>query len=131
MASNSAPRIRSYRTSGVVPAYSFVKFDSGSADKDPTVVVCESGRSLGIGQNSASAASGDTIEVALPGGGAKLKLGGTVPLMQSIKPTTAGVGIVTASDADYIGAMAVEKGVSGDIIGVEVVHGQKASADAL
>lgn len=131
MASSVKPLVRSWRASGTIPAYSFVKFDSGSADKDPTIVSCTSGRSIGISQNAASASSGDTVEVALPGGGALLTLGGTVALQNSIKPTTAGAGIATASDADYIGARAHEAGVSGDVIGVLVVDGQKASGDAL
>lgn len=131
MASCSDPRIRTYRASGTIPARRFVKLDTGSADKDPTVVVCESGRALGISMNDSDVTTGNSVEVALPGGGAVLKLAGTVSLGQSIKPTTGGKGVVTASAGDYAGAFGVEKGVDGDEIGVEVVRDQKYSADAV
>ena len=129
MASSFQPKLRSYVSSGVIPAYSFVKL--AGADKNPTVVVCESARAYGISQNDAQIPSGTPVEVALPGGGALLKIAGNVALGNSLKATTAGAGIATTTAGDYSGAVAVEAGVSGDIIGVHVVRDQKYSADAL
>jgi len=130
MASSSKPRIRTYKASGVIKAFSFVKYDSGSNIKNPTIVQCESGNAIGISQNDTDAASGDEVEVALPGGGALLKLAGTVALGNSIKPTTDGAGIATASAGDPMAAYASEGGASGDVIGVEVTRGEKHNADA-
>ena len=130
MASCSKERIRTYVASGAIPAKAFVKLDTSSNGKKPTVIVCTSGRAIGISQNDSAAASGDPVEVALQGGGAMVVLAGTVALGQALKATTGGAAIVTASDADYVSAIAVESGVTGDEIAVEVVTGQKASGDA-
>jgi hypothetical protein len=130
MASAYEPKVRTYIASGAIKARSFVKFDSSSNKKNPTIVQCESGASIGISANDDDAASGDSVEVCLPGGGAVLKIAGSVDLGNSIKPTTDGSGIVTASAGDSVGAMAVEGGLTGDLIGVHVVHGEKYNASA-
>ncbi len=52
-----------------------------------------------------------------------LQIGGTVTFGDFLKPTTGGVGISTTSDGDYYGARALESGVSGDLIQVEVMFG--------
>lgn len=48
-----------------------------------------------------------------------LELGGTVTAGQRIKSGSAGVGVAATSDKDKAGAIALESGVSGDIIKVK------------
>ena len=52
-----------------------------------------------------------------------LQIGGTVTFGDFLKPTTGGVGVTTTSDGDFYGARALESGVSGDLINVEVMFG--------
>lgn len=132
MASSIKPLVRTYVAAGVINPFCFVKFDTTApaTGKNPRVVVCESGAADGIAQNEVATAAGDEVEVAFPGGGAKLKLGGTVTVSNSVKPTTGGVGIATTSAGDHVGAHAVESGVSGDVIGVHVERFEKYNGDA-
>ncbi len=132
MASAFKPNVRTYIARGTVPPYSFVKLDSTapSTTKNPGVVSCTSGASHGISQNDASVTSGQEVEVALPGGGALLKVGGSVSLGNTLMPTTAGVGIVTTTAGDHVGARAYEAGATNDIIGVHVVQFEKYNGDA-
>lgn len=133
MASSIKPLVRTYKAGGAINPLSFVKLSvsgSGSA-KNPVVVQCGAGdRPIGIAQNDSAAASGDEVEVAFVGGGARLNITGTVAAGNTIKSDSSGYGVVTASDADECGAMAVESGVSGDIIGVHVMFGQKGTTGA-
>lgn len=98
--------------------YTFVKF--GSADD--TMVGSGAGEATdGIIQDAP--ASGEYGAVALQGGGAKLKLGGTVTRGQYLKSDANGAGVAVAADKDVYGAKAAASGVLGDIIAVEVVTG--------
>lgn len=132
MASAFKPNIRTYFANGAIPAYAFVQYDTTApaTSKSPRVVVCTSGKSIGISQNDVAAASGDEVEIALPGGGALLTAGGSITVGGSLKPTTNGQGIATTTAGDYVGAEAVEGGAASDIIGVHVVQWQKQSSDA-
>ena len=134
MASSLKPNIRTYVANGTIPPLSFVKFDTSSpaTSKQPRVVSCTSGAADGIAQNETAAkfSLGDEVEVAFPGGWPKNTIGVTVNTSNSIKPTTAGVGIVTNAAGDHVGATAVEGGVTGDVIGVNVVKFEKYNADA-
>lgn len=133
MASNIKQNMRTYKASGAIPPYSFIKFDTSTSPfttKVPGIQTCTSGAADGISQNDVAAAAGDEVEVAFPGGGGKLTIGGTISAGNSIKPTTAGVGIATTTAGDHASASAVEGGVTGDIIGVNVVKFEKYNADA-
>jgi hypothetical protein len=130
MASSIKPLVRTYKSSGAIKANSFVKFDTTSSSKNPTIVQCTSGMPIGISLNDADASSGDEVEVAFPGGGARLKISGTVTMGNSLKATTNGAGIATTTAGDAVGARAMESGVSGDIIGVHVEHFEKYNSDA-
>jgi len=52
----------------------------------------------------------------------KITLGGTVSAGAPVAASTGGVGIA-AADGDYFGAIALENGVSGDVIPVRVTQG--------
>jgi hypothetical protein len=128
MASSIKPLMRTYKAGGAINPYSFVKFSTSSpgSSKNPAVVQCGAGdRPTGVAQNASAAASGDEVEVAFVGGGALLNITGTVTPGDSLKSDSSGYGIRTTSDADEVGAFAVEGGVSGDRIGVHVAFGQK------
>jgi len=127
MSSYSAPRQAAFKTTDAdAHANLFVKF--GSAD-DKVDVAGAGEKTCGVGMNSPTAA-GDQIEVALPGGGAKLTLGGTVTRGKFLKSDSAGKGVQVTAEGDLYGAMAMASGVSGDVIPVEVMNGTAhASAD--
>lgn len=121
MASHSDPRVLSFKAGADLSAkqHRFVKF--GSTDE---LVVSASGAAevvMGILGNAP--ASGEIAEVYLPGGGAKLKLAGTVARGAYIATNATGEGVAAVAGEKY-GAMAMESGVSGDVIGVEVILGE-------
>lgn len=117
MAATSEPRIRAYLGSGVIPAFSFVKLSANN-----TVITCgHNERAIGIAQNSAASVDGDVIEVALPGGGAKLKCSGVIALGKQLTSSAGGLAEVTDAAGEWCGAVAYESGVLNDVIGVEVV----------
>lgn len=133
MASSIKPLVRTYKTGGAINPLSFVKYSVASpgSAKNPVIVQCGAGdRPCGIAQNEAAAVLGDEVEVAFVGGGARLNITGTVAANNTIKSDSSGYGVVTASDADECGAFAVESGVTGDIIGVHVMFGQKGTTGA-
>lgn len=119
MSSTSAPRFLTFIAGGAIPLGVPVK---AGADKEH-VVVCTaaSDKSIGIAQ-SVAAASGDTVEVALPGGGAKALSQGAISMGDILVPSTAGVVASTANGERHC-AMAMEDAVSGDLFAVEVVVG--------
>jgi hypothetical protein len=57
-----------------------------------------------------------------------LELGGTVAVGDRIKSGALGVGVVTTTNLDEWGAIALEAGVSGDLVKVEVYPNQQISA---
>ena len=125
MASSSAPRVKSFIGSGVIPAYSFVKLSAND-----TVITCGlNERACGIAQNSAASVDGDIIEVALPGAGAKLKCGETIALGKFLTSSAGGLGSVTDAAGEFCAAVAYESGVLNDVIGVEVACFLSAATD--
>lgn len=98
--------------------YHFVAFD---ATDENVVNLLEAATSMPLvlldsADGSTTAARGS---IAL-GGVTKLKIGGTVAAGASLTATTAGVAIATTTDGDRAGAIALEGGVTGDIIEVLV-----------
>lgn len=120
MASSSTPRISSFLAAAAIAKGVAVK---AGADKSH-VAICsaKTDKSIGIVQNAGTAAE-DVLEVALQGGGAKALLGGTVSFGDLLAPTTDGSLIATTTANDRVIAMAMEDGVVGDLIGVEVLVG--------
>ena len=125
MSAHSEPRLYAFFAEADLSAkqFTFVKF--GAADNG--VVNSGAGEAIdGIMQDAP--ATGEAGAVALPGGGAKLKLGGTVTRGQFIKSGAAGVGVAATANLEIYGAKAMASGVSGDVIPVEVVTGQMSLA---
>jgi hypothetical protein len=119
MASYSTPRIKAFFQDGAtaVPANVLVKLSTDG--QHVTVCGASDVSAIGVSMN-AGASAGDRIEVALQGGGAKLKLGtGGAALGGFLKAASGGVGVAGAT-GNFCAAQAMEAGVAGDIIGVEV-----------
>lgn len=121
MASYSEPRILTFKAAAAMAAYKAVK---AGADKEHTAVCsAKTDKHIGIAQSAPTAAD-DSVEVAVPGGGAKALLGvGGASFGDLLAPGADGKLIVTTTAADRYIAMAMQDGVEGDVIGVEVVAG--------
>ena len=99
--------------------FHFAKF---GADADHLVASSVSGeKGEGILMNAPSAAE-EPAELAYAGG-AKLKIAATIAAGGEIMSNASGQGVV-ATTGLYVRAIAMEAGVSGDIIGVKLVNYQ-------
>lgn len=128
MASSSSPRIASFVASADLSSlqYTFVKFGS---TRDKVAACGANERAIGILQNAPT--SGQEAEVALPGGGAKLKVSEAVSLGKMLTSTSGGKGEVADAAGEWVGAIAYEAGAAdGDVIGVEVTGFQAHASDA-
>lgn len=106
--------------------YHFVKPDSTDPSK---VVLCDSAgeKCLGILMNKPE--SGQMAEIALPGGGGKIKLDEAVAILQYITPSAAGQGEVADAAGEHVGAIAKEVGADADVIDVDVVAFEAFNSD--
>lgn len=75
-----------------------------------------------------AAISGELIGVFDDGEECALELGGTVTQFDRLKADANGKGVVTVTDRDEYGAIALVSGVSGDQIKVKVQRGQISAA---
>lgn len=127
MAASSTPRIQTFTASEDLSSkkYTFVKFGS-TADKVASCGANE--RAIGILMNAPE--SGGKAEVALPGGGAKLKISEIVALGKILTSTAEGLGEVADAANEWVSAIAHDAGVANDIIPVEVVQFQATTSDA-
>jgi hypothetical protein len=120
MASHATPRIDGFLAEGDLSAKQFFFVVFGATD-DAVVSAGAGVAPIGILQNAPTA--GKPAEVAKAGGGAKLKLSGTVTRGDFVKSDTTGTGLA-ATNGDKYGAQAMQSGVTGDVIAVEVVIGE-------
>lgn len=126
MASSSQPRIIAYTAGGAIPKGSAVK--KGADDQ---TVICGSANTskvLGIAQNTA--ASGGVVEVAIQGGGGKGLLGETVSNGNLLVSHTDGSLVMANTIGDHLIAKAMQAGVAGDMIDVEIIFGHAAVAES-
>lgn len=125
--SHSNPRMLSFTASGDLSAlqYTFVKF---GATKDLVAACGANERAIGILMNAP--ASGQVAEVALPGGGAYLKVNESVALGKLLTSTSGGLGEVADAAGEWCGALAYQDGVQNDVIAVEVIATQAQASDA-
>ena len=78
-------------------------------------------KAIGIAQSAVSAI-GDKVEVAMPGGGGKAKLGvGGCAFGDYLACDASGTLIVTTSANDRVVAMAMDAGSAGELVAVEVL----------
>lgn len=118
MASNHPSNVKAYRAEADLSAKQY-RFVIPSTDDKHIAISGAGGQSLGILMNEPAAAE-EAAEIALIGGGAKIKLAATVALNGQIKSDANGDGVPADTDKDWCGAIAVEAGVSGDIVSVMV-----------
>lgn len=77
----------------------------------------------GLGSDDGYAAiSGEDLRVHVGGEVTGLELGGTVLVGASLKSDSNGAGVSTTTTSDIIGAIALQAGVSGDVINVLVLN---------
>ena|SRR3990167_2965696 len=119
MASYAEPRLKSYLADADLSAlqYTFVKL--GTDEKHVAAQTTKGGKNLGILMNKPT--SGQEAVVALPGGGAKLKVSETVAQLDYLISGTAGKGEQADAAGQHVGAMAHDAGVTNDIVAVDVV----------
>ncbi len=120
MASHSEPRIYAFIADASIAKGKAVKVASGYLAGHVGLGAANTDRCIGISQCEASG-SGQTIEVALPGGGAKGLLGETVSAGEDLVSHTDGTLVKPNAEGDQVIARAVEGGVSGDLVPVEVI----------
>ncbi len=121
MASHSEPRILTFIADGSIAKGSAVKVGSGYLNGHVRIGAANTDACIGIAQCTASA-SGDRIEVAIQGGGAKALLGETVSAGQDLVSHTDGTLVKPNASADEVIARVVEGGVAGDLVPVEIYY---------
>jgi hypothetical protein len=128
MSATSRPRIYTFKADASIDRGRAVKLNSSDGQH---VAVCTATTDLAVGISQGSTtASGDFMEVAIQGGGAKALLGGTVSKGNLLVATTDGSLIKASASGDQLIAEAMQDGVSGDIIAVEVIRGQATAAQS-
>lgn len=114
--------VKTFNATGTIPAYRAVKFDSS----DYNVIVGAAATDLLIGINGeVDVVSGERVDVVMEGT-AFLKLGGTVARGALLTCDASGQGVTAAPAAgtnNRIIGMALQSGVSGDIITVKIELG--------
>ncbi len=118
MASSQIPRIGAYLAGGTI-----VKGHAVKLTAEDTVIECTANTDETLGLAQSAASSGQTVEVALPGGGGKALLGENVLINAHLVSHTDGTLVKVNSTSDRVCARATVAGSSGEIIGVEVMHG--------
>lgn len=121
MAAHSNPRIYTFIADGSIAKGKAVKVGSGYLAGHVAIGAANTDRCLGVAQCEASG-SGQSIEVALQGGGAKGLLGETVSAGEDLVSHTDGSLVKPNAEGDQIIARCVESGVSGDLVAIEVYH---------
>lgn len=116
MSSHSESRILGFTAETDLSAKQFHAVKFGADDKSVVQAVAEEG--FGILMSASPLGGG--AEVAINGGGAKAKLAGTVARGASLTSDANGAFISAGVDARCL-AVAMESGVTGDVIAVEVV----------
>ncbi len=107
----------------------FIAGEDLSAKHDKLVMLCGANeRAIGVLMNAPD--SGQGAEVALIGGGAKLKISETVALGKLLTSTGTGFGEVADASGEWVAALAIQDGVENDVISVLVVAMQAQASDA-
>ena len=124
-----APKIVTFRAGADLSAkqYRFVKF---GADEEKVVACGANERAIGVLMNAP--ALGGVAEVAVPGGGAKLKISeaGGVTLGKLLTSDTNGDGEIADAAGEWVGAMAMGAGAQSDVISVRVLAMNAHASDA-
>jgi hypothetical protein len=117
MAASLSPVINTYLADAAITAYYAVKI--GTDKSHVAVGAANTDKCIGIAQCAATGAE-KAVEVAMPGGGAKAKLGEAVSAGAYLVSHTDGTLMKANAAGDHVCAVALEAGDSGDIINVAV-----------
>lgn len=120
MSAHSPSRVQTFKATAAMGRGLAVK--AGADRQHMSVCSAATDKIMGL-SNTAPTEADESMEVCLPGGGAKGKLGGTVSAGDLLTSDGDGKLIATTSAADRYIAMAMEDGVANDLIAVEVVAG--------
>lgn len=101
--------------------YTFVDFDG--TDENVVNATADAATQMFVLLNAADGSTTATEGSVAVGGSARITLGGTVAQGDYLTATTAGVAIKTTTDGDYYGAVALQSGVTGDVVPCRVVQG--------
>lgn len=119
MASSSTPRILTFIADSSIAKGKAVKIGS---DKDHVALgAANTDKCFGIAQCEATA-SGNSIEVAINGGGAKALLGESVTAGLDLVSHTDGTLVKPNAEGDQIIARAMADGSASDLVSVEVYY---------
>lgn len=127
MSSIRQPKIKIFTAAADLSAkqYCFVKYSADGLSVD----VCGANeKSMGVLQNAP--ASGEPAEVALPGGGALLKMGEALNAGALLTPTSTGVGEQCDAADEWCGAILAEDCAVGDVVEVDVQSFYSSKSDA-
>lgn len=118
MPSTSERRLQTFRSDAALGYGVAVKI--GSDSQHVALVTAATDKAIGITQNTTDAAE-QAMEVALPGGGAKARAGGTIAAGDELGfDASTGKMVKVASASDRVIAIAMESAVDGDYFAVEV-----------
>lgn len=127
MSSSRAPIVQVYLADAAISKGMAVKF--GTDFKHVAKSSANTNHHIGIAQSAPTTAE-DAVEIAMPGGGAKALLGGTVAIGDYLTGHTDGSLVVCDGAGDVIIAQAMQAGVVSDIIDVSVVMFVASGANA-
>lgn len=118
MGASSNRRILTFRATAAIGAYLIVK--AGADREHVAKATAVSDKIVGITNSEATKAE-EMVEVALPGGGGKVKLGsGGCAFGDFLTADANGAAIVSSTANDNIVGVAQADGVEGDIVPVEI-----------
>ncbi len=118
---------------GNIPPCRFVKLDTSAADK---VLVCGAGESpygvsgpgvrnvpgdIGLDDGYHAIAGHNCLVFGPPEKDVLLEAGGTITIGALLKSGAAGVAVATVTNLDIVGAIAMQAGVAGDLIRVQLI----------
>jgi hypothetical protein len=118
MSSHAQPNCLTFKAGAAISKGMAVK--PGADNSHVVKAAAATDKAVGLALCDAAAAE-DKVEVALPGGGAKALLGGTVSFGDLLASDAAGKLVATTTADNRVVAIAMEDGVASDLISVHVV----------
>lgn len=117
--------ILSFKASGTIPAFSFVKFGDNNT---VTLATASTDNIIGV-SDGVTYDNGEMADIYMQGANCEIVLGGTVSAGEALTVNSSGCAI-SATAGDNIGAIALNDGISGDIIKAIVTLGRTVSSES-
>lgn len=118
MSAIAMPNVLTFKAGAAISKGMVVK--PGADDQHILKSALATSKNFGIAMNDATTAD-DKVEVALPGGGAKALLGGTVAFGDMLTSDANGKCVATTTPGDRVIGVAMQDGVANDLIAAHVV----------